>query len=103
MELAGERLSEVLAGVADDAQGVGGRIEVCSEAIAVELHGELGHQVCLGSVGVNRVDSTAVADPVELSVLNTEIDSDERRVVTTQSVHRPDVFRARRIALPEPN
>lgn len=69
-------VAQVLAGVADDAQAVGGGVEVDAEVLTRQCDGELGDLDCL-RVAVDGVDAALVADAVELAVLDPEVDTDQ--------------------------
>ena len=100
-ERAGKRMTQILAGIADDPQRIGSGVEVHAEEIALEIDGELGHLERLGGARVDRVDPAAVAEPVELPVLDPEIDADQRVVVALQAIHGPDLSLSSGPTLPE--
>src|SRR5262249_12034230 len=87
--------AQVLAGVAQDAEPVGGRVEVHRERRRrrIERHGELVHERRLSARRVDRVDAAAVADAVELAVLDAEVDADERAVRARETRDGPDDLR----------
>jgi hypothetical protein len=96
-------VAKVLAGVADDAQPVGCRIEVHAEEGPVEGDGELRDQDGLGRICANGVHAAAVTHAVELLILNTKVDADQRRIRPLQAGHVADVSRPLGGALLKPH
>jgi hypothetical protein len=78
---------------ASSAGAVGGRVEVDAERRRrrVERHRQLVHERRLGGGRVDRVDAAAVADAVELPVLDAEVDADELRVAADEAEQPPVV------------
>ena len=78
-------MSEVLAGVADNPQRVGGRIEVDAEKVPVKGHRQPRHQSSRRRAGIDGVDAALIPESVELSVLNPEIYTYDHGVRRLQS------------------
>ena len=91
----GERVTEILPCIADDPQSVGRGVEVHAERSALESDGEFGHLECLRCVGVDRVDAPAIAQAVQLPVLNAEIDAYKHLIVVLQTRYGADLLEPR--------
>ena len=70
-------VAEVLAGVADDPEPVGGRVEVDAEVGSVQVHGQLADLADRTAGARDDVDTALVADAVQLAVLHPEVDADQ--------------------------
>jgi hypothetical protein len=83
-------VAQVLAGVGDHPEPVGGRVEVDAEAGAAEGDGELADLGGAGVAGPEGVDAAGVADAVQLGVLDAVVDPDQG-LVTGQVLDLADV------------
>ena len=92
---------KVLARVADDAEPVGGGIEVDPERRAHQRNRQGVDELCLGCRRVDGIHAAAVADTVQLPVLHAEVDADESGVVAHQALHIPEVPGSLRCVRPE--
>ncbi len=82
-----EVVGQVLAGVADDAEPVGGRVEVDPERGSRERDRELADEGRDRGVGVDHEHAAAVADAVEHAVLHPVVDPDQLGVVAVSALN----------------
>ena len=85
---------EVLAGIADDPQPVGSRVEVDAKGRSHQRHRQCVDERRLGTLRIERVDAAAIADAVQFPILHAEIDPDERRVGAVETADVPDLTRS---------
>jgi hypothetical protein len=94
---------KVLPGITDDSQPIGRRVEIDAEEGPRQRDRQRIHERRLRRRRVDRVDATAVADTVQLSVLNPEVDTDKRGIGPRETCNKADVSRSARGVRSEPH